>query len=78
MHNLSLLSSTARPLMAYNEASYMADQPLALGNNKALELNKLNSEHCSQDSNSSTYNYFQPVNNLTVLTALLNEAYCEL
>ena len=32
-HNLSLLSSTARPEMADNEASYMADQPPALGNN---------------------------------------------
>ena len=77
-HNLSLLSSTASPEMADNEARNMADQPPALGDNEAGEFHQLNSEHCSQESDHSTNYYFQPMSNLIVLTAQLNEAYCEL
>ena len=74
----TLLSSTARPEMADNEARYMADQPSASGNNEAREFHELDSEHCSHESDHSTNDYFQPMNNLTVLTAQLNEAYCKL
>ena len=73
-HNLSLLSSTARPDMANNEARDMADQPSASGDDEAREFHELDSEHCSQESNRSTNESFQPMNNLTVLTAQLNEA----
>ena len=76
-HNLSLLSSTARPEMADNEARDMADQPPALGDYEAREFHELDSKHCSQESNCSTNDYFQPMNNLTVLTSQLNEAYCK-
>ena len=69
-HNLSLLSSTARPEMADNEARDMADQPPASGDDEAREFHELDSKHCSQESNRSTNDSFQPMNNLTVLAAL--------
>ena len=64
--------------MADNEARDMADQPPASGDDEAREFHELDSEHCSQESDRSTNDYFQPTNNLTALTAQLNEAYCEL
>ena len=69
-HNLSLLSSTAHPEMADNEASDIADQPPASGDDEAHEFHELDSEHCSQESNCSTNYSVQPMNNLTVLSAL--------
>ena len=64
--------------MADNEAHDIADQPPASGDDEAREFHKLDSKHSSQESNSSTNYSFQPMNNLTVLAARLDEAYCNI